>query len=132
MQQQQPSNGPPIAGGSPSSIGDPAVFGVVTVSDRASSGVYEDLSGPAILQFFQEAIHSPWTAKYVVIPDEQPIIEATLKDLVSREHTTPSGHSPNSTKLGLSHMLTLLITHLPAWFCLLYFGVSLSTRSHTP
>jgi molybdopterin biosynthesis enzyme MoaB len=44
--------------------------------------VYEDLSGPAVLQFFQEAIKSPWTAQYVVIPDEQPVIEATLKDLV--------------------------------------------------
>lgn len=31
-------------------------FGIVTVSDRASTGVYEDKSGPAILQFFHEAI----------------------------------------------------------------------------
>lgn len=73
---------PPLSGGSSSSIGDAATFGVVTVSDRASSGVYEDQSGPAILQFFKEAVASPWTAKYVVIPDEQPTIEATLKDLV--------------------------------------------------
>lgn len=79
----QQSSSPPLSGGSSSSIGDQAIFGVVTVSDRASSGVYEDLSGPAILQFFQEAVASPWTAKYVVIPDEQPVIEATLKDLVS-------------------------------------------------
>lgn len=79
---QASSSSPILSGGSPSSIGDPAIFGVVTVSDRASSGVYEDLSGPAILQFFHEAVASPWTAKYVVIPDEQPIIEATLKDLV--------------------------------------------------
>jgi hypothetical protein len=76
------SSSPALSGGSPSSDGDAAVFGVVTVSDRASSGVYEDLSGPAILQFFQEAVASPWTAQYVVIPDEQPVIEATLKDLV--------------------------------------------------
>lgn len=33
-------------------------FGIVTVSDRASTGVYEDKSGPAILQFFHEAIAS--------------------------------------------------------------------------
>lgn len=74
---------PILQGGDASSIGDAAVFGVVTVSDRASTGVYEDLSGPAILQFFSEAVASPWIAKYVVIPDEQPLIEATLKDLVS-------------------------------------------------
>lgn len=66
-----------------SSVGDAALFGVVTVSDRASSGVYKDLSGPAILGFFSEAVASPWRAECVVIPDEQPLIEATLKNLVS-------------------------------------------------
>ncbi len=34
------------------------LFGVVTVSDRASEGVYDDISGPAIIEFFQEAIKS--------------------------------------------------------------------------
>jgi len=72
-----------LLGGDPTSIGDPAVFGVITVSDRASSGVYEDLSGPAILQFFGEAIASPWSAKYAVIPDERPLIEDTIKHMVS-------------------------------------------------
>eukprot|EP00878_Enallax_costatus_P025346 GHUV01027116.1.p1 GENE.GHUV01027116.1~~GHUV01027116.1.p1 ORF type:complete len:121 (+),score=23.60 GHUV01027116.1:174-536(+) len=71
-----------LLGGDPTSIGDPAIFGVITVSDRASTGVYEDLSGPAILHFFQEAIQSTWEAKYVVIPDEQPLIEQTIKDMV--------------------------------------------------
>jgi hypothetical protein len=51
-------------GGSPESIGDPAVFGVVTISDRASGGVYQDQSGPAILQFIAEAVHSEWVALY--------------------------------------------------------------------
>ena len=50
--------GPKLEGGSADSVGDFARLGVVTVSDRASSGVYEDLSGPAILQFFDEAIKS--------------------------------------------------------------------------
>lgn len=45
-------------GGSADSIGDFAKFGVLTVSDRASAGVYDDESGPAILRFFQEAIKS--------------------------------------------------------------------------
>ncbi len=47
-----------LSGGSASSIGDKAKFGVVTVSDRASAGIYDDLSGPAILEFFSEAIKS--------------------------------------------------------------------------
>lgn len=46
-----------LEGGS-DSIGDVAQFGVLTVSDRASEGVYEDQSGPAIIQFFKEAIKS--------------------------------------------------------------------------
>jgi molybdopterin adenylyltransferase len=52
------SQAPPLEGGSAESVGDLAKFGVVTVSDRASAGVYDDESGPAILQFFQEAIKS--------------------------------------------------------------------------
>ncbi|KAG2447771.1 hypothetical protein HYH02_007228 [Chlamydomonas schloesseri] len=74
--------GAPTSGGSADSLGDPARFGVLTVSDRASAGVYEDLSGPAILRFFSEAVASPWTAEYRVVADEQPEIEAALIDLV--------------------------------------------------
>eukprot|EP00208_Stichococcus_sp_RCC1054_P001418 CAMPEP_0206139510 /NCGR_PEP_ID=MMETSP1473-20131121/6260_1 /ASSEMBLY_ACC=CAM_ASM_001109 /TAXON_ID=1461547 /ORGANISM="Stichococcus sp, Strain RCC1054" /LENGTH=201 /DNA_ID=CAMNT_0053533329 /DNA_START=86 /DNA_END=691 /DNA_ORIENTATION=- len=76
---------PHQVGGTPDSVGDPAVFGVVTVSDRASSGVYQDLSGPAILQFLTEAVHSEWKAEYRVIPDEQNVIEAALKQLVDED-----------------------------------------------
>lgn len=74
---------PLLSGGSGS--GDQATFGVITVSDRASQGVYEDISGPAILGFFQEAIKSRWTAVYKVIPDEQPLIEQTLKDMCDQD-----------------------------------------------
>ena len=42
-------------------VGDPAVFGILTVSDRAHSGEYEDEGGPAILGFFEEAVASQWT-----------------------------------------------------------------------
>jgi len=76
--------GEPLQGGDTSSIGDQATFGVITVSDRASTGVYEDLSGPAILQFFKEAVKSPWQAEYKVIPDEQPLIEQTIIDMTTR------------------------------------------------
>eukprot|EP00891_Asterochloris_glomerata_P004425 jgi/Astpho2/4425/e_gw1.00067.305.1_t len=75
----------PLSGGSDDTVGDLAKFGVVTISDRASSGVYQDLSGPAILGFFSEAIKSRWQAVYRVIPDEQPLIEQTLRDLCDTE-----------------------------------------------
>jgi len=50
---------PPLAGGSLASPGDAAVLGVLTVSDRASEGVYEDRGGPEILRFYAEAVLSP-------------------------------------------------------------------------
>ena len=54
-----PQPPPPLSGGGGSdSVGDPCVLGVLTVSDRASQGLYEDLGGPAILRFFEEAIKS--------------------------------------------------------------------------
>lgn len=76
------SNMEHLKGGSKQSVGDFAKFGIVTVSDRASSGTYEDLSGPAILEFFREAIDSEWEAVYRLVPDEQKQIEKAIKDLV--------------------------------------------------
>ncbi len=60
-------------------------IGIVTISDRASTGVYEDLSGPAIRDTMNAYLRSPWDEVYRLIPDEQPIIEATLKALCDDE-----------------------------------------------
>ena len=54
-------------------------IGILTISDRASRGVYEDKSGPAIAEFLREALSCEWTPHTLVIPDEQDQIEATLK-----------------------------------------------------
>jgi molybdopterin adenylyltransferase len=63
----------------------PARVGIVTVSDRASRGEYQDLGGPAIRDFLTEALTSPWEALAHVIPDEQPLIEATLIELCDEQ-----------------------------------------------
>ncbi|MCG7495499.1 molybdopterin adenylyltransferase [Vibrio sp. Of7-15] len=55
-----------------------AKIGIVTVSDRASAGVYEDISGQAIIATLNEYLTSEWEPVYEVIPDEQDVIEATL------------------------------------------------------
>lgn len=55
-----------------------AKIGIVTVSDRASAGVYEDISGKAIIDTLNEYLLSAWEDVYEVIPDEKDIIEATL------------------------------------------------------
>ncbi|MEM9386656.1 MAG: molybdopterin adenylyltransferase [Pseudomonadota bacterium] len=62
-----------------------ARIGVVTVSDRASRGEYEDLGGPAIHATFEEYLTSPWEAVARVIPDEQAVIEQTLRALIDDE-----------------------------------------------
>lgn len=58
-----------------------AKIGIVTVSDRASVGIYEDISGPAIIATLNDYLTSEWEPEYVVIPDEQDIIEKTLIEL---------------------------------------------------
>ena len=60
---------------------DVARIGIVTVSDRASRGEYEDKGGPAIHAWFTRVLASPWEAVARVIPDEQAQIEAVLREL---------------------------------------------------
>ena len=57
------------------------VLGIVTVSDRASSGTYQDEGGPAVLAFFEEGLASPSTVHYRCVADEQALIEQTLIEL---------------------------------------------------
>ena len=57
-------------------------FGVLTASDRASSGEYEDASGPAIEKFLKEAITSDWEVVSSLVRDEQESIEAALIELI--------------------------------------------------
>ena len=63
-----------------------AKIGVVTVSDRASAGVYEDQSGKAIMDTLNEYLISEWEASYEVIPDEQAVIEQTIINMVDHQH----------------------------------------------
>ena len=58
-----------------------ANIGVVTVSDRASRGEYEDRGGPAILAYLEEVLASPWRAVSRVIPDDRTQVAKTLEEL---------------------------------------------------
>ncbi len=62
-----------------------AKIGIVTVSDRASRGEYEDLGGPAIASYLNEVLTSPWAAEARVISDDQDLIETTLKELCDND-----------------------------------------------
>ncbi|MBC8087489.1 MAG: molybdopterin adenylyltransferase [Phycisphaerae bacterium] len=73
--------------------------GILTISDRASAGVYEDKSGAAIRDVLTRWIASSWTAEYRLVPDEQPTIEATLCELSDVLHcsliVTTGGTGPS-------------------------------------
>jgi molybdopterin adenylyltransferase len=60
-------------------------IGIVTVSDRASKGIYEDRGGPAIRDCLTEILSCPWEPVPRVIPDERPLIEQTLSELCDKE-----------------------------------------------
>jgi molybdopterin adenylyltransferase len=63
----------------------PLTVGLVSISDRASSGVYRDEGLPALKDWLGRALASPWECVERLIPDEQPVIEATLAALADVE-----------------------------------------------
>ena len=58
------------------------LIGLVSISDRASAGVYEDKGLPGLREWFDAALRTPWRMETRLIPDEQPLIERTLIELV--------------------------------------------------
>src|SRR5260370_8243953 len=58
------------------------LIGLVSISDRASAGVYEDKGIPGLREWFAGALRTSWRMETRLIPDEQPLIERTLIELV--------------------------------------------------
>ncbi|HPA91243.1 MAG TPA: molybdopterin adenylyltransferase [Quisquiliibacterium sp.] len=63
----------------------PVRIGLVSISDRASQGVYQDQGLPALEQWLASALITPWTPVTRLIPDERPVIERILIELVDQE-----------------------------------------------
>ena len=62
------------------------IIGLVSISDRASAGVYKDEGIPSLREWLAAAIAAPaWKEEVRLIADEQPVIEATLKALVDEK-----------------------------------------------
>ena len=61
---------------------DLLLIGLVSISDRASAGIYADQGIPGLTEWFAAALRSPWRFETRLIPDEQPVIERTLVELV--------------------------------------------------
>ncbi|MFN3594900.1 MAG: molybdopterin adenylyltransferase [Thiobacillaceae bacterium] len=66
-------------------MAQPVTIGLVSISDRASSGVYQDQGIPALKAWLDAALINPIRYVERLIPDEQPLIETTLKTLTDAE-----------------------------------------------
>jgi len=62
-------------------MSDELLVGLVSISDRASTGVYEDKGIPALQEWFAAVLASPWHLESRLIPNEQAVIEQTLIEL---------------------------------------------------
>lgn len=65
-------------------IDDTLKLGILTVSDRASRGEYEDRGGPAIREYFERVLTSPFEPVYEIVPDVLAQIKATIRRMTDR------------------------------------------------
>ena len=63
-----------------------ATIGILTVSDRASRGEYEDRGGPAILDYLTEVMNSPFEPIRKIVPDEQSTVEQAMKEMADNQN----------------------------------------------
>ncbi len=96
-----------------------ARIGIVTVSDRASRGEYEDRGGPAIAAYLEEVLTSPFETVPRVIPDEQETIEDTLRELSDEEGcclvVTTGGTGPAKRDVTVEATLAVVEKPMPGF-----------------
>lgn len=94
-------------------------IGIVTVSDRASRGEYEDKSGPAMIKWLTAAISTPWQPVIRVIPDGMESVRDTVIDLCDVEQCdlvlTTGGTGPSPRDLTPEAMHAVLEKELPGF-----------------
>lgn len=96
-----------------------AKIGVVTVSDRASRGEYEDRGGPAIQNYLAEVLISPYECVYRVISDDAPVIQRTLIELCDHQRccliVTTGGTGPAPRDVTPEATLAVCEKELPGF-----------------
>ncbi|NBT34102.1 MAG: molybdopterin adenylyltransferase [Betaproteobacteria bacterium] len=97
----------------------PARIGLVSISDRASQGVYEDEGIPALKDWLGQALTSPWIAIERLIPDEQALISELLTKLVDEEACdlvlTTGGTGPTQRDVTPEATLAVADKELPGF-----------------
>lgn len=63
-----------------------AKIGIINVSDRASQGIYEDTPGKAIVATLKEYVTSDWESEYIVLPDEQNLLEQAMIEMADHKN----------------------------------------------
>jgi len=91
------------------------LIGLVSISDRASAGVYEDKGIPGLKQWFAAALSTPWRMETRLIPDEQALIERTLIELVDTVgcHLVLTTGGTGPAPRDVTPEATLAIAHKP-------------------
>jgi molybdopterin adenylyltransferase len=96
-----------------------ARIGLVSISDRASAGVYQDLGLPGLKAWLDSAISSPWQAVERLIPDDQTTISATLIELVDQAECdlvfTTGGTGPAARDVTPEATLAVADKELPGF-----------------
>ena len=99
--------------------GATALIGLLTVSDRASRGEYEDRSGPAMRAFLDEVLTSPFEVEARVVPDERERVEALLAELVDELGCslvlTSGGTGPALRDVTVDATLAIVEKELPGF-----------------
>ncbi|HEU4621243.1 MAG TPA: molybdopterin adenylyltransferase [Burkholderiaceae bacterium] len=102
-----------------STVGDLARVGLVSISDRASSGAYQDQGIPALRDWLTSACRSPLEFVERLIPDDRPTIEATLIDLVDNERCalvlTTGGTGPARRDVTPEATLAIATKEMPGF-----------------
>ncbi|PRD41895.1 molybdopterin adenylyltransferase [Phyllobacterium phragmitis] len=94
-------------------------IGILTISDRASRGAYADLSGPAIRQWLERAIISPWTPVPRIIPDGFESVRRALIDFCDQDRVdlvlTTGGTGPSARDETPEAMHAVIEKELPGF-----------------